>query len=121
MTLALESMSSKNSKMPVFGKGPEATVGRPEGWRDFRRLRPPALASAALAGIIYCFLLALSPPESVPQAFNFDHSASWITTGTTHQATGCFRLELSIPGKVINAWIAVAAHGGFEVLANGSS
>jgi hypothetical protein len=57
----------------------------------------------------------------VPQAFNFDHSASWITTGTTHQATGCFRLELSIPGKVINAWIAVAAHGGFEVLANGSS
>ncbi len=94
-------------------------VKSPEGWFSFRRGRSAALASAALAAVAYCVLLASSPPEPVPRPFSFDPSASWISTNATHQSTGCYRLELSIPATVVNAWIVLAAHGGFEVLANG--
>ena len=83
------------------------------GWSGFRRLHSVALASAALAAVAYCILLASYPPEPVPQPFAFDPLASWISTTTTHQATGCFRLDLLIPANVVNAWIVVAAHGGF--------
>lgn len=106
-------MNSSNARLPTLSKEAGAAA-LPEGWRYFRRLQSAALASAALAGTVYCILLAWNPPEPVPQAFTFDPSASWITTGAAHQATGCFRLELSIPRKVVNAWIAVAAHGGLK-------
>jgi len=96
-------------------------VERRGGWSSFRRLHSVALASAALAAVTYCILLTSYPPEPVPHPFAFDPLASWISTTTTHQATGCFRLDLLIPANVVNAWIVVAAHGGFEVLANGNS
>ena len=89
--------------------------------RTCRKLRPVALCSAALAAVIYCILLAAAPPEPVPEPFAFADSASWITTTATQQSTGCFRLDLSIPGTVVNAWITLASNGGFEVLANGHS
>jgi hypothetical protein len=93
---------------------------RPQGSRfSFSRLRCVALASAALTAVAYCILLAASPPEPVPQPFTFDPAASWISTNATNQSTGCYRLDLSIPATVANAWIVVSAHGGFEVLANG--
>jgi hypothetical protein len=85
------------------------------------RLRPVALCSAAVAALIYCLLLAAAPPEPVPKPFAFGKSASWITTQSAQQVGGCFRLDLSIPGTVVNAWIALAANGGFEVLTNGQS
>jgi len=88
---------------------------------DLKRLRSVALASAALAAVTYCILLAVAPPEPVPEPFAFDRSASWISTDATQQATGCFRCDLSIPGKVVNAWITLATNGGFEVVANGKS
>jgi hypothetical protein len=105
----------KTLKLSSAGAG---GAGR-EDWFSFIRLNTVALASAALAAVAYCILLALSPPEPVPQPFPFDPSASWISTKATHQSTGCYRLEVSIPARVTNGWIAVSAHGGFEVLANG--
>src|SRR5260370_23822681 len=88
---------------------------------DLRRLRPVVLCSAALAAIIYCILLIAAPPEPVPEPFAFDSSASWISTAATQQATGCFRLDLKIPAKVVNAWITLATNGGFDVSVNGAS
>ncbi|MBV8353415.1 MAG: hypothetical protein JOZ21_14195, partial [Verrucomicrobia bacterium] len=77
-------------------------------WFDLRRVRPVLLCSAALAAVTYCILLAAAPPEPVPEPFAFDSSASWITTVSTHQATGCFRLDLKIPAKIVDAWITLA-------------
>jgi hypothetical protein len=88
---------------------------------DRRRLRPVVLCSAALAAVTCCFLLAAGPPEPVPEPFAFDSSASWITTAATHQATGCFRLDLKIPGKIVNAWLTLATNGGFDVSVNAIS
>jgi hypothetical protein len=85
------------------------------------RLRSAALFSAALSLSVYCLLLATAPPDPVPKPFAFAPSASWISTTASQQSTGCFRLDLSIPGKVVNAWITIASNGGFEVLANGQS
>jgi hypothetical protein len=88
---------------------------------DLQRLRPVVLCSAALAAVTYCILLAVAPPEPVPEPFAFDSSASWISTVATQQATGCFRLDLKIPGKVVDAWITLATNGGFDVAVNGTS
>src|SRR5215475_2862203 len=85
------------------------------------RLRSIVLASAALATVTYCVLFASSPTEPVPEPFSLDSAASWITTRANQQSTGCFRLDLSISAKVVNAWICVASNGGFEFLANGKS
>jgi len=49
-----------------------AVVERRSGWSSFRRLHSVALASAALAAVAYCILLASSPPEPVPQPFALD-------------------------------------------------
>src|SRR4051812_42609152 len=83
--------------------GATATRGR-GSFTFLKRLSSAGLGSAAFAAVVYCLLLAARPPEPVPQRFAFDRSASWITTNATHQATGCFRLELPITGKVANAW-----------------
>jgi hypothetical protein len=90
-------------------------------WFDRRRIRPVLLCSAALAAVTYCILLAAAPPEPVPEPFAFDSSASWITTAASHQATGCFRLDLNIPAKIVNAWITLATNGGFDVSVNSIS
>jgi hypothetical protein len=93
-------------------------------WRAFyksNRLRSVLLASAALAAVTYFILWIVAPPEPVPKPFFFDRSASWITTTATDQSSGCFRLDLEIPGKIVNAWMAVATNGGFETSVNGSS
>ena len=82
-------------------------------------LRSVLLASAALAAVVYCILRIIAPPEPVPKPFYFGSSAKWITTNATTQACGSFRLDLYVPGKIVNAWIALAANGGFEVIANG--
>jgi Dolichyl-phosphate-mannose-protein mannosyltransferase len=82
-------------------------------------IRPVAFCSAAVAGTSYCLLMVVAPPEPVPQRFAFPKNASWIATTATQQSTACFRLDLSIPGKIVNAWITLASSGGFEVLANG--
>src|SRR6202007_701562 len=89
--------------------------------RACSHLRPVLLCSAAVATALYCLLLAGAPPAPVPEPFPFANPASWISTTATQQATGCFRLDLSIPCTVVNAWIALAANGGFEVLTNGQS
>ena len=89
--------------------------------RACSHLRPVALCSIAVAGAVYCLLLAIAPPETVPAPFAFADSASWITTKATQQASGCFRLDLSIPVTVVNAWVTLASNGGFEVLVNGQS
>jgi hypothetical protein len=88
---------------------------------SLKLVRSVVLASTAFAALIYCILLVLAPPEPVPESFTFDSSASWITTNPTPQSTGCFRLDLSIPGKIVNAWITLATNGGFEVSANGKT
>ena len=49
----------------------------------------------------------VAPPEPVPQRFAFPQNASWITTASVQQSTGCFRLDLSIPGTIVNAWITL--------------
>jgi Dolichyl-phosphate-mannose-protein mannosyltransferase len=84
------------------------------------RLRSILLLSAAAAAVTYCILQIVAPAEPVPKPFAFDPSASWITTAATNQSCGCFRLDLEIPGKVANAWIAVATNGGFETIVNGN-
>ena len=92
-------------------------------WRtasEFSAVRSIVLAAAALALGAYCLLLALAPQEPVPQPFAFPQEAAWITTATKEQSTGCFRLDFAFSGKVVNAWMAVATNGGFEVTANGN-
>jgi hypothetical protein len=84
-----------------------------------KRWRSVFLFSAALAAIAYCLLNAIAPPEPVPQAFSFDTAASWISTNVTTQSCGCFRFDLQVPGKIKNAWIALATNGGYEVVVNG--
>jgi Dolichyl-phosphate-mannose-protein mannosyltransferase len=98
-----------------------AKLGRSSGHLHCSRLRSVVLASAALAAVTYCVLVASNPPETVPEPFSLDSAASWITTGTAQQSTACFRLDLSICAKVVNAWISVASNGGFEILANGNT
>jgi hypothetical protein len=121
---------ARGSAPTAFRQGKEATV---EHWCrssfqhltlalfDWRRVRSVMLGSAALAAVGYCILMAVAPPEPVPEPFLFDKSASWISTAPTQQASGCFRLDLWLPSKVSNAWITLATNGGFEVLANGNS
>src|SRR5690242_17658230 len=117
--------TANSAELPLItGTSPDKTGATSTRRRDsftFKRLSSAGLGSAAFAAVVYCLLLAARPPEPVPQRFVFDRSALWITTNATHQATGCFRLDLPITGKIANAWIVVAANGGFEVLANGSS
>jgi Dolichyl-phosphate-mannose-protein mannosyltransferase len=114
------------------GAGPplskEVIAPRHGRWRylpktilDCKLLGAIALASAALAAVIYCLLLVAAPPEPVPVPFTFPPDASWITTQETQQSTGCFRLDFSLAGKVVNAWIALATNGGYEVSANGEN
>src|SRR5580704_17867308 len=116
----------KVAQRPGENRGAAATVQRPGpdaavALFDLRRLRLVVLCSAALAAVIYCILLAAAPPEPIPEPFAFDPSAYWISTAATQQATGCFRLDLKIPAKVVNAWITLATNGGFDVSVNGTS
>jgi hypothetical protein len=83
-------------------------------------MRSILLASAALASMTYCFLVASAPPEPVPQPFSMSDDASWITTQTTRQSGGCFRLDLTLPAKIVNAWISLASNGGYEIRVNGT-
>jgi hypothetical protein len=87
---------------------------------DPGQVRSIVLASAALAAVVYCILLAVYPREPVPEPFAFPDDATWITTASKQESTGCFRLDLTFPGKVVNAWIALATNGGFDVTANGN-
>ena len=84
-----------------------------------KRLRSVLLFSAAMAAVAYCILYAVAPLQPVPEPFSFDRSASWISTNTKTQSSGCFRLDLQIPSKIKNAWIALATNGGYEVIVNG--
>jgi hypothetical protein len=84
------------------------------------RMRSALLAAATLASTTYCFLVGSAPPETVPQAFSMSDDASWITTQTTQQSCGCFRLDLSLSAKVVNAWISLASNGGYEIRVNGA-
>ena len=63
----------------------------------------------------------LAPEEPHLQAFAFDPEAQWITTRDEAQATACLRKEIFLPGRVKNAWAAVAADGGFELVVNGNT
>jgi hypothetical protein len=93
-----------------------------EIWGRVRiHIRPVAFCSAAVAAACYCLLMAVAPPEPVPHRFAFPKNASWIATTATQQSTACFRLDLSIPDKIVNAWITLTSSGGFEVIANGHS
>jgi hypothetical protein len=78
-------------------------------------------ASLALAGVIYCLLHIVAPPEPVPKPFLFDKAAHWITTGANDQACGCFRLDLYLPANVAKGWVALASNGGHELMINGDS
>jgi hypothetical protein len=89
-------------------------------WRRSLRFRSVLLTAAAVASTLYCILRITAPPELVPKLFTFDPAASWITTNNNHQSMGCFRLDLEIPSKIKNAWIAIASNGGYEVLTNGN-
>lgn len=89
--------------------------------KGLKRLRICLLVSAAIAGSIYCLLLALAPPEPVPQPFSFDPSASWITSQATQQATACFRVDVTARANIVNAWITIATNGGYEVIVNGNT
>jgi hypothetical protein len=82
--------------------------------------RSVILASAALASVTYCILVASAPPEPFPEPFSMSDATSWITTQATRQSCGCFRLDLSLGAKVVNAWISVASNGGYEILVNGA-
>jgi hypothetical protein len=77
------------------------------------------LTAGAVASVLFCVLWIVAPPESVPKPFSFDPAASWITKNGSQQSMACFRLDLEIPSKIENAWIAVASNGGYEVLING--
>jgi hypothetical protein len=79
------------------------------------------VASLALAGVIYCALRIVAPPEPVPKPFSFDKGAHWITTDAQHQACGCFRLNLDLPANVAKAWVVLASNGGYELMINGDS
>jgi hypothetical protein len=89
-------------------------------WRKTVWLRSVLCAAAGLAAIVFCFLRMVAPPELVPQLFSFDPAATWITKAESHQSMACFRLDLQIPSKIANAWIAIATNGGYEVLTNGN-
>jgi len=88
---------------------------------DFKLLGLICLAAAALAAVSYCLLVALLPPEPVPTPFSFPAESAWITTSSKNQSTGCFRLDFTLSGEVINAWVALSTNGTYEVLANGDS
>ena len=79
------------------------------------------VASLALAGVIYCLLRVVAPPEPVPKPFSFDKAAHWITTAANDQACGCFRLDLYLPGNIAKAWVALASNGGHELMVDGDS
>lgn len=83
------------------------------------RLRSVLLFSAAIAAAAYCLLYAIAPSQPVPQRFTFDPAAAWITANTTAQSSGCFRFDVEIPGKIKNAWMALATNGGYEVVVDG--
>src|SRR5258708_5844848 len=83
------------------------------------RVRSVLLFSAAIAAAAYCLLYAIAPSQPVPQRFTFDPAAAWITANTTAQSSGCFRFDVEIPGKIKNAWMALATNGGYEVIVNG--
>jgi hypothetical protein len=89
-------------------------------WRKSVWLRSVICSSAAVAAVVFCVLRIVAPPELVPELFSFDPTASWITKQGSHQAMACFRLDLQIPSKIANAWIAIASNGGYEVLTNGN-
>src|SRR5258707_3294142 len=83
------------------------------------RLRSVLLFSAAIAAAAYCLLYAIAPSQPLPQRVTFDPAAAWITANTTAQSSGCFRFDVEIPGKIKNAWMALATNGGYEVIVNG--
>ena len=89
-------------------------------WRNSVWLRSVICSGAAVAAIVFCVLRIVAPPELVPELFSFDPAATWVTKQDSHQAMACFRLDLEIPGKIANAWIAIATNGGSEVLTNGN-
>jgi Dolichyl-phosphate-mannose-protein mannosyltransferase len=84
-----------------------------------QRVRCVLLFSAAVGAVAYCVLCAVAPSQPVPQLFYFDRASSWISTNSRFQSSGCFRLDLEIPGKIKNAWLALATNGGFETIVNG--
>ncbi|HXM01563.1 MAG TPA: hypothetical protein VN939_03110, partial [Chthoniobacterales bacterium] len=79
------------------------------------------VAAMAFAGVIYCVLRVLAPPEPVPKPFSFSKAAHWITTKADDQACGCFRLDLDLPAKIARAWVTLASNGGYELIINGDS
>jgi Dolichyl-phosphate-mannose-protein mannosyltransferase len=89
-------------------------------WRNSVWLRSVICGGAAVAAIVFCVLRIVAPPELVPELFSFDPAATWITKPDSRQSMACFRLDLDIPGKIANAWMAIASNGGYEVLSNGN-
>lgn len=85
-----------------------------------RIIRIAVLSASALAATLYCLFWAWFKPEQTLNRFHFSPDAHWITTQCNRQATGCFRLDLNLPGTVVNAYITIAANGGFEVITNGT-
>ena len=84
-------------------------------------LRPALIVAAGLAAVLYCILHWLLPSEPVPKPFVFNPGSSWITTNSTVQATGCFRLNLFVPRKIEKAWIAFGTNGGYHLYVNGQT
>ncbi len=106
----------------------QAGLAQPGYWRrlwaftrDFKLLGAITLAAAALSAALYCLLVWLLPPEPVPAPFNFPSDATWITTSSDEQSTGSFRLDFSFSANIVNAWVVLAANGGYEMLVNGQS
>jgi hypothetical protein len=83
------------------------------------RIRSAFLAAAALSATLYCLCWTWFKPEQPLSRVHFHPAAHWISTQCNEQATGCFRLDLDLPGTVVNAYITIASNGGFEVTANG--
>jgi hypothetical protein len=105
------------SLIPLLPREPGKHLARHRIHRA--RIRSALLAAAALAATLYCLCWTWFKPEQTLTRFHFHPAAGWISTQCDQQATGCFRLDLNLPGTVVNAYITIASNGGFEVTANG--
>src|ERR1700747_1000291 len=114
---AREELAALRDNRP--GLSPSRTASLAVALARSKRLRSVLLFSAAIAAAAYCLLCAIAPPQSVPRRFAFDPAAAWITTNSRAQSSGFFRFDVEVPGKIKNAWIALAPNGGYEVIVNG--
>ncbi|MFY9988036.1 MAG: glycosyltransferase family 39 protein [Chthoniobacterales bacterium] len=120
MSVATDTPKIHGRENDASSMGDELVVSRSRSaWKRTKRLRSIIVTAVAVASVLFCVLWIVAPPESVPKPFAFDPAASWITKNGSQQSMACFRLDLDIPSKIENAWLAIASNGGYEVLTNG--